>query len=328
MQTAHADVHAATTTSSICDQAVPGYVNLISNCGFETGDFTGWTVASQTDITVESNVVNSGSYATNITGNFNQAINQSLINGTLVTPQDTMSAFAYPDNSTGSINFYWDFRLVFSGYVSGIKVDPILLIYCYDINSSNCGTLENVTDPSHGTVQAVYIFSDTLPSTCDTACLPINQWVSVNQNIIADFDAANGVGAVGPIVYENFIIDTTPPADPTFFDDLSLWHHVGITTTTSSGGIIYYPPSPSTTTTSSSTSTSTSTISSVITTSTPFSWVTPGLGCPSLFAFWPLSWAWFWCWWWILLIAVLIVMAYVVVKKAKKKSSRGRRRRR
>jgi len=62
--------HAAKASPSICD-AIAG--NLVQNCGFETGDFTGWTTgeisfSQYVDTAANSVQVNSGLYAAQIAG--------------------------------------------------------------------------------------------------------------------------------------------------------------------------------------------------------------------------------------------------------------------
>jgi hypothetical protein len=81
-------------TTSICG-AVSG--NLILNCGFETGDFTDWTVTGtlSSDFGVTTNVPNSGSHDARFGDNTNDYIDQSFA----TTAGDTYSVSFYVNDS-------------------------------------------------------------------------------------------------------------------------------------------------------------------------------------------------------------------------------------
>jgi len=85
-----------TFASSICD-AVSG--NLVSNCGFETGDFTSWTVtnaATDPDLEVTLNIPNSGTHDARFGagGGENDLLDQSLA----TTSGDSYTVSFYVDS--------------------------------------------------------------------------------------------------------------------------------------------------------------------------------------------------------------------------------------
>jgi hypothetical protein len=85
--------------SSICD-AVPG--NLVSNCGFETGDFTGWTISGNTD-DPGLNYYGVDTFDAN-SGNFGAYMSQDFFDGT--APVDLSQTLTTAIGTTYDIT-YW-----------------------------------------------------------------------------------------------------------------------------------------------------------------------------------------------------------------------------
>jgi hypothetical protein len=100
---------------SICD-AVPG--NLVTNCGFETGNFNGWTLALNTGFSGVDGNANSGNYAA-----FLGPIGSDGTLTQLVGDNSTLYFFAfYLANDGGTPN---DFTVLWNG----INVGPGLVDY-------------------------------------------------------------------------------------------------------------------------------------------------------------------------------------------------------
>jgi hypothetical protein len=102
------------SAASICD-AVVG--NLVANCGFETGDFTGWVVTGNTGFTgVTGSYANSGNYG----GYFGAIGSDTLLTQTLPTLAGTVDLSFYLENNGGTPN---DFTVLWNG----VDVGPNLL---------------------------------------------------------------------------------------------------------------------------------------------------------------------------------------------------------
>jgi hypothetical protein len=95
--------------NGICD-STPG--NLVTNCGFETGDLTGWTIGNQDpffDFVVSgAPLVNSGSFAMQI-GNFSNAPNAAFFGypgDPVLGPATLSQTIADTPGQTYSFSFY------------------------------------------------------------------------------------------------------------------------------------------------------------------------------------------------------------------------------
>ena len=106
---------AAPVSQSICDNT-PG--NLVLNCGFETGDFTGWLVTGNTGATF----VNGGGYANsgNIGAQLGPADSDGFLTQTLPTVAGPVNLSFYlisPGGTPNDFTVNWD----------GIDIGPDLL---------------------------------------------------------------------------------------------------------------------------------------------------------------------------------------------------------
>lgn len=132
-----------TDPPSLCDQPVPGYVNLIANCGFETGTTARWSVFDASpgvsgEVTSDSH---SGVYALNMTepgGGSNESLGQSL-NANLA-PEDLLVAFTNVPSINLDTATAWRVKVLFTGYVNGTNMgtNGVELTYCYETGSSIC----------------------------------------------------------------------------------------------------------------------------------------------------------------------------------------------
>jgi hypothetical protein len=96
------------SAASICD-GVAG--NLVTNCGFETGDFTGWTFTGNTGfsgVTSSSPYVNSGTFGAQL----GPVGSDGLLTQTLATLPGTVSITFYLYNDGGTPN---DFTVFWNG---------------------------------------------------------------------------------------------------------------------------------------------------------------------------------------------------------------------
>jgi hypothetical protein len=98
---------------SICD-GIAG--NIVANCGFETGNFTGWTTVpavadSLFGVTSYANSGNSAAYFGS-TGGYNDYIYQNLA----TTPGDTYSVafYVFADDTTGEFVANWGGTNIFT----------------------------------------------------------------------------------------------------------------------------------------------------------------------------------------------------------------------
>lgn len=132
-------VPAAARADSICD-GTPG--NIVANCGFETGDFTGWTT---TDAAVGSDYAvveapNSGNYAVRfgaVDPDYVDTIAQSMD----TTTGDEYQFSFYLDGSDGADGIFqasWDGTplLNVSGTVPGNGYE----LYSYDVTATSSTT--------------------------------------------------------------------------------------------------------------------------------------------------------------------------------------------
>jgi PEP-CTERM motif len=87
------------TASSLCDAVTS---NIVSNCGFETGDFTGWTIGGNTD-NPGGNYYGVDAFDAN-SGNFGAYMSQDFFNGT--TPVDLSQTLATSAGQTYDITFW------------------------------------------------------------------------------------------------------------------------------------------------------------------------------------------------------------------------------
>lgn len=121
------------TTSSSCD-AVAG--NLVTNCGFETGDFTGWTGGGNfEDINVQSGT--ESSYTPN-SGSFYASLGPVGSDGSL---SETLATTAGADYT-------------FAFYLASVGDDPSDFSAYWDGTS-----LVSLSDPNSGVAYSLYSFS-------------------------------------------------------------------------------------------------------------------------------------------------------------------------
>jgi len=158
-------------TPSICD-AIAG--NLVSNCGFETGNFTDWTTVpavadSLFGVTSSPSYANSGNSAAYFgsTGGYNDYIYQNLA----TTPGDTYSVafYVFADDTTGEFVANWGGTNIFTlttpstGYIgynfselatsSSTQLElggntPPSYYYLDDVSVVDTGTVASTPEPS------------------------------------------------------------------------------------------------------------------------------------------------------------------------------------
>src|SRR5271154_5839081 len=87
------------TASSVCD-AISS--NLVSNCGFEDGDFTGWTITGNT-ANPGDNYYGVDAFDAN-SGNFGAYMSQDFFNGT--SPVDLSQTLATSPGGNYDITFW------------------------------------------------------------------------------------------------------------------------------------------------------------------------------------------------------------------------------
>ncbi|MGB0062881.1 MAG: PEP-CTERM sorting domain-containing protein [Terracidiphilus sp.] len=157
----------AHATSSICD-AVAG--NLVSNCGFETGDFTGWTEGGNFEFTqvvsgafYDYSGANSGSfYAT-----LGPVGSDGSLSETLSTSDGTDYTFDFYFASVGDspsdFSAYWDGTQLLS--LSDPNTGAGFTLYSYSVTGTGSDTIQFDfrDDPAYTALDDISVAPSTSP---------------------------------------------------------------------------------------------------------------------------------------------------------------------
>jgi hypothetical protein len=126
----------ALANPSLCDAVT---YNSVQNCGFETGDYTGWTLSGDLRYTfVSNNPVNSGTYAAWFAGG---DLTEFGLPGFTAFMDQTITAV--PGSS-----FFLSFVLTNNQGCSGYAPEPASTASCQFSLSRNGTTLFNIIDPA------------------------------------------------------------------------------------------------------------------------------------------------------------------------------------
>ena len=161
--------------------------SLLTNGGFETGDLRGWRSGNLLVPTVESTVVDNGTYATRFQTTSNgdalaqctqRALECSLLNSSTIS-QD-LSGFTVSPNSTLSIALYpafqppSTFQMTLDFAPSSLGSPGITIYYIFSASSEQCDAYSQLLVNASNYARAF--------------CLPVQQggWTVVTRNVTSD----------------------------------------------------------------------------------------------------------------------------------------------